>query len=1313
MIRTLLIPLFSIIVVILLIISFRNEKEETIVTERYDHPEEFAKYEQLIRTRVNEESPSYAYNHKIKELMKMRPSHKNARFRSNYSFTERGPANVPGRTRAVVALPSDTTQKTWLAATVGGGIWKTVNAGISWSNTTADLPNLSTTSLSYSASNPDIIYAGTGEYFAYGFGINGSGIYKSTDRGDTWMVLESTVEDPRFGNINRIITDPRSPDTLMVAASSGLFNVTIDNRVYGIFKSTNGGKSWSQIYESDYSIDQIKFDPLNPEIIYGSRKWASMIKSVDGGNTWKELTFHYPLRGRIEFDISPVNTNWIYALSQSRLNGQQSSLFCSRDAGKTWGLVKREQSKYNSFTFDYLGGQGYYNNTIMCHPFDKKIVYFGGVNLWTAEVQDELFDLVVDSTDVFTFLGMHGSQGDYNFGRIHKGTVIDSLIPNIEIRFGEGRSQRAHRFTVNGQGDGVPPEGYFYQNYPKVPFEVWDIDENRQLMVSFRDQQENGIFDLIQLNTHSLETSEHSREYLYIHNIDYSDSPNNEIARIGGQNKGHQHELLWNIWPALQYDKTWSTDLPTTQLKIGPGSGPDVSAKILSIADAYGRNGGPNQFIQQDNQVFSLGIHPDHHALNPLNLDSTLRKFQIINSNDGGVYVSNLSTSPGTQEGDWSFVGSGLRSSQFYDADKRPGVMQFIGGIQDNGTWRSPNSEDPKETTLYNKMLRGDGFQVVWNKKDPSLILGSIQFNRIRRTIDGGKTWFPSETPVESGIQAPFYSKLEISSSDPNTVFAVGRSGVWKSLDFGNNWTLNEINSSFWAESYIHSGYDVEVSDADGSVIWAGGGMSEQDKIFVSIDGGVTFRATSLYEGEALGSISGMVSHPTDRNTAYLLFSFANGPKVLRTTDLGMSWEDISGFEGRTTSDRGFPDVAVRSLYVFENDPDKLWVGTEIGLLETRTGGREWYYVDANLPATAIFNIKKVDNVLVIATHGRGIWTFEEDKELPHISRSYTAINGKAIIDAIIPKSYDSLVLHDVDNGSIDIWHDVDSGALQFSLDFSTDTVINLQLVAYTDGVVYSSNVSTLLHRYIKPVIRAKVDDFSHKEDYYQNGIEIQENHNFDNDAVHSTHPLAHGKGLKEIYLRSPLIIDDDSAVVSFDEVLLTGDEGSLIGSKLSIQGSKNGYEWKDLVTPYTAMARTNWSYARNLREEGTKGLFRNRSFNMYPTFSHGDTIFLRWCLSSSLAMNQWGWTMDNLILQKSSVLSSKAMEKTKMQLFPNPASDYLKIKLNLSEPQGLYEFKLIDALGRVSHVKKGSSNRCDSSWLHSKRVLSSTIIRW
>ena len=107
---------------------------------------------------------------------------------------------------------------------------------------------------------------------------------------------------------------------------------------------------------------------------------------------------------------------------------------------------------------------------------------------------------------------------------------------------------------------------------------------------------------------------------------------------------------------------------------------------------------------------------------------------------------------------------------------------------------------------------------------------------------------------------------------------------------------------------------DIKVSIVNPQVVWTGSAMTSRNTLFVSTNGGVTFTPTNVYNEAALGVITGLATHPTDENTAYALFSFANAPKILRTTDLGQSWEDISGFGGGTVSTNGFPDVSVKCL---------------------------------------------------------------------------------------------------------------------------------------------------------------------------------------------------------------------------------------------------------------------------------------------------------------------------------------------------------------------------------------------------------------
>ena len=148
-----------------------------------------------------------------------------------------------------------------------------------------------------------------------------------------------------------------------------------------------------------------------------------------------------------------------------------------------------------------------------------------------------------------------------------------------------------------------------------------------------------------------------------------------------------------------------------------------------------------------------------------------------------------------------------------------------------------------------------------------------------------------------------------------------------------------------------------------------------------------TFDPVTNPINNAHSSYTAIYSHPTEDSTVYLLSSYAQWPKVLESKDLGQTWKDLSGFNYpippgtpyRGISSRGFPDVPVWSLAVMPHDPNIIWVGTDIGLLETTDRGLTWNMVSSSstgFPYVFIWDMKVKDQgEVVIATHGRGIWT--------------------------------------------------------------------------------------------------------------------------------------------------------------------------------------------------------------------------------------------------------------------------------------------------------------------------------------------------
>ena len=144
----------------------------------------------------------------------------------------------------------------------------------------------------------------------------------------------------------------------------------------------------------------------------------------------------------------------------------------------------------------------------------------------------------------------------------------------------------------------------------------------------------------------------------------------------------------------------------------------------------------------------------------------------------------------------------------------------------------------------------------------------------------------------------------------------------------------------------------------------------------VSSDSGLSFSEISQNFPSGLDEASGIATHPQDSQTAYVMFSLPGLPKVLRTEDLGQTWQDLSGFAGNgQPSSNGFPDVAVFSLLVMPYNTDIMWAGTEIGLVISEDGGQTWSFADNGMPHVAIFQMKIVDDQVVVATMGRGIWS--------------------------------------------------------------------------------------------------------------------------------------------------------------------------------------------------------------------------------------------------------------------------------------------------------------------------------------------------
>jgi len=1073
--------------------------------EAYMKPDGFIEYFNTTSKRLDKKSNSYKKGYRGKELQRANVFAKSSRKSSNpdAEFISRGPGNVGGRTRAIAIDPDDNTHCTWIAGAASGGIWKTTDCGLTWTNIGKGLPNLSTNSIAQSASNPDVLYVGTGEVFAGNSSfVRGDGIYKSTDRGQTWGLLNSTVDNTEYISVNRIAIDPSNSDNVVVATNTGIY-ITED-----------GGTSWIQTFDAPIgsSVQDLQVDPSDYKIQYAGVNSQGIYKSTDGGLTWNKSSTGISEGVRFEIAVAPSNTDVVYT---SSFVGETTILYYSEDKGANW--VRVEDENYNT---NFLGGQGWYDNTIEVNPYNPYEVFVGGVSIGKfvvdpndiGQTEPQFLGVDLENTDFLSFIDFGAT---YNSGSLNvsDGDISPSENPvTVEIRWGGSNIQKAHRFVVpenggaNGDGGaGVPTSEYQYQDYVDVPFEVWDIENNRQLMVSFRDQENNGVFNLNPRDDTNDPDLLKAREYFYIHDLTYdADSPNNDVTTTTG---GIEFANMYYFWPILSDGSSWNPDAYVNSImRIKYGAQVVAAASAQAVYDAYGNWQGENQST----------LHPDHHNLTFVKTDEANEEFMVINGNDGAF---GFSTDNGVT---FEERESGYVTSQFYGADKKPGADRYIGGMQDNGTYVSTGGT-VDSSNVYSFEIGGDGFEVLWHANNTDLVIGGSQFNGLARSTNGGQSFSSATSGVTDG---PFITRLAGSRTNPDVIYAIGGAGVYKSTDFGSSWTMKEVTESTWGGTASAS--DVEVSLANDQIVWAGAGMAQGVlDIFVSTDGGETYNSVSLPSFDPQAYSTGIYTHPLEDSTAYVLFSIANQAKILKTENLGQTWEDISGFGAESsTSSGGFPDVYVHSLLVMPFDPNVIWVGTEIGIFETLDAGESWS-IRNDFPSVSVWSMKVVDDQIVIGTHGRGIWTATIEQLAPSALTMDFIYDGygKGTFETSLPVSYDGIEFF-VNGASFLIVDQPNNGNQTF--EFSGYDPFNnayIEMIGDFFGVDYqtSLNIGPID---LSPEILNYNSDFDGTISNVT--IELENNEPFEKVEVYFNNNLVHTD-------TQTLTESDDSRMISFD----------------------------------------------------------------------------------------------------------------------------------------------------------------------------------
>ena len=291
-----------------------------------------------------------------------------------------GPALTSGRIAAVDAVPGD--QLTLWVGSAGGGVWKSANGGLTF-KPVFDEHTQSIGAIKVDPSNPDTIWVGTGESWTRNSVSVGDGVYRSSDGGESWDHVG--LEDSE--RIARIVVDPKSSNTVWVCATGHLWNANAER---GVFKTTDGGKSWRKVLfvDEDTGCSDLAVDPQDPQILYAGM-WqfrrspafftsggpgSGLYRSTDGGESWARLSDGLPSGelGRIAVATAPSRPSIVYAVVEAK----ETALYRSNDLGEHWKRLS---------TSMIVQARPFYFAALAVDPTDFNTVYKVGMGLGVSE----------------------------------------------------------------------------------------------------------------------------------------------------------------------------------------------------------------------------------------------------------------------------------------------------------------------------------------------------------------------------------------------------------------------------------------------------------------------------------------------------------------------------------------------------------------------------------------------------------------------------------------------------------------------------------------------------------------------------------------------------------------------------------------------------------------------------------------------------------------------------------------------------------------------------------------------------------------
>ncbi len=647
------------------------------------------------------------------------------------------------------AVTGDYKQKnTFYFGGTGGGVWKTIDGGSNWKNISDKYFGGSIGAVEVAPSDPTILYVGEGENTLRGNVSEGFGMWRSDDAGRSWKHIG--LKDTR--HIAKIVVHPKDPNIVWVAAIGHLFGT---NEERGIYKTTDGGKTWRKVlYSDDQSggIDLI-MEPGNPAVMYASTwtvkrtpyslesggKGSGLYKSTDGGETWASLTNKkgFPgktVLGNISIAVAASNPDRLYSMVESEKGG----LLRSDDGGESWRVVSTDPN---------VRQRSWYFNRVYVDPKNADVVYALNVGLYKS----------TDGGN--TFRPMNSGHSD------HHGFWIDPEDPNRMIMANDGGAQISFDGGINWSTEANQPTAQFYRvsTDNNFPYRILGAQQDNSTVRILSKTESSEIN-----NTHWTNTAGFESGYVV------ADPLNPDIV-YGGNYSGYlsrfDHKTGENravsVWPdnplgggvdEIKYRFQWNFPIIFS---------PHNPKRLYA--------GGNVLFASEDEGMTWTALSGDLTTN-----DKTRQKSSggpITQDNSGvEVYCTIFTIQESALEKDLIWVGSD------------DGLINLTTDL--GKTWTNVTPPEAGKWMMWN-CVEADPFQ-----KGTAYFVGtkykSDDFTPyIFMTRDYGKSW----TRITNGIPAKSFARcIRADKKKPGLLYAGTEYGMYISYDYGKNWAPFQLN---------------------------------------------------------------------------------------------------------------------------------------------------------------------------------------------------------------------------------------------------------------------------------------------------------------------------------------------------------------------------------------------------------------------------------------------------------------------------------------------------------------------------------------